>query len=129
MRRYSRRLAKFLTVAFVVSIFTPLLLCGGDSFTKAEASDCCRAMGLKCHKNNSDSACCKHQNVGPLDLAVTSAAQLAPPQPLATIGLFPIVAKGGLLENQTGHRLFELFSGHSPPENVPLFILHSTLLI
>jgi hypothetical protein len=129
MRRYTRKLATFVTLAFVLSIFTPLLLCGGTSFTKAEASDCCRAMDFKCHKNEGDGPCCKHQSIAPLNLAITSAVELAPAQPLTTIGLLPVIANSGLLASQCRHQLFIFSSGHSPPETVPLFLINSTLLI
>jgi hypothetical protein len=129
MRQYTRKIARLLTVAFVLSAFTPLLLCGGSSFTKAEASDCCRAMDFKCHKNDGNGACCQHQSVAPLNLAITSALKLAPPQPLATIGLLPVVATGGVLGSQSCHQVFDFLPGHSPPGTVPLFLFHSTLLI
>ncbi|PYV02372.1 MAG: hypothetical protein DMG26_11530 [Acidobacteria bacterium] len=129
MYRYSRRLAQLLTLAFLASIFAPFLLCGGGSLTQAEASDCCRAMQFKCHKSDGDGACCKHQTVAPLHLAITSPSELRPPQPLATLGLLPVAASGGLLGTQSPHQLFDLFSGHSPPETAPLFLLNSTLLI
>lgn len=129
MRRYSREFASLLTLLFAVSGFSPLLLCGGSSFTKAEASDCCRAMQFKCHKNNGDEPCCKHRTVAPLHLALTSTFEVAAPQPPALRTLVPIVAGSELLTRQAGHQFSDLFAGHSPPETVPLFLLHSTLLV
>ena len=129
MRATSRKAGQLLTAIFTLSVFAPLLLCGGSSFTKAEASDCCRAMGSQCQKNKSNNPCCKHEAVAPLHLAVTSTSELAPPQPLATISLLPVAASDGLLGRQSRHQLFDFLQGHSPPESVPLFIFHSTLLI
>jgi hypothetical protein len=86
-------------------------------------------MQFKCHKKDAEGACCKHQTITPLHLAVTSISELAPPQPVALIGLAPILASGDLLRGQPGHQVFDLFPGHSPPETIPLFIFHSALLI
>src|SRR2546423_13126527 len=126
MRRYTRKLARVLTAAFVLSIFTPLLLCGGTSFTKVEASDCCRAMDSKCHKTNGDDPCCKHQSVAPLNLAISSAPQLAPPQALVAFSLLPVVLGTAPVSSQFHRQFFQFFHGHSPPEAVPLFLFHST---
>ena len=128
VRRHVRSLAKLLTLTFGLSAFAPLLLCGGGSPTKTEASACCRAMQFQCHKTDGDSACCKHQSVAPLQPAMASASPLAP-QPLATLGLLPVGVAGGLLANQSRQRLIDSLLVHSPPEGVPLFLFHSTLLI
>jgi len=129
MRRHVRSLARLVTLAFAVSVFVPFLLCGADSVTKAEASACCRAMQFKCHKTDGESPCCKHQSVAPVQPAISSASQVAPPQPLATVGVLPIAVTGSLLAGQFGDRLFDLFPAHSPPGSVPLFLFHSTFLI
>jgi len=118
-----------MTLAFGLSAFVPFLLCGGGSPTKAEASACCRAMQFKCHKTDGDSACCKHQSVAPLQPAIASASVVAPPQPLATVGVLSITVTGGSLAGQFGDRLLDLFPAHSPPGSVPLFLFHSTFLI
>jgi hypothetical protein len=130
MRRHLRGLAKFVLLAFALSVFTQSLLCGAGSFTKSEASECCRAMLFKCHATEADSACCKHETIAPLHLAITPARLLAPRQPLATVSVLPVAAAAGaLLGNQCGHRIFDLFPAHSPPEGVSLFLLLATFLI
>src|SRR5438132_4204177 len=126
MRWYARKVAILLLVGFGLLIFTPLLLCGGSSFSKSEASDCCRAMDYKCHKSEGDGPCCKHESVAPLHLAIHSPSELAPPpQPLATVSLLPIIAND-LFGAQSRHHLFVLIPGHSPPETVSLFLFNST---
>ncbi|PYV09675.1 MAG: hypothetical protein DMG23_10190 [Acidobacteria bacterium] len=118
MRGQLLNLAKFLIVAFALSIFMPLLLCGGGSFTKAEASNCCRALQFECQQKDGAGACGKHQTITPVHLAVTSASELAPPQPLTLIGLAPVLSSGDLLRGQVGHHLFNLFPRHFPPEAI-----------
>ena len=129
VRRHVRSFAKLVTLAFGLSAFAPFLLCGGGFPTKAEASACCRAMQFQCHKTDGESACCKHQSVAPVQPAISSASQVAPPQPLATVGVLPIAVTGSLLAGQFGDRLLDLFPAHSPPGSVPLFLFHSTFLI
>jgi hypothetical protein len=129
MRRHVRSLARLVTLAFALSLLVPFLLCGAGSVTRVEASACCRAMQFKCHRADGDGACCKHQSVAPVQLGIASASQVAPPQPLATVGVLPVVVTGGLLESQFGNRLFDLSFAHSPPGGVPLFLFHSTFLI
>ena len=130
MRRHVRGLAKLVVFAFALSAFTQFLLCGAGSFTKSEASECCRAMQFKCHATEADSACCEHETIAPLHLAITPVRLLAPRQPLATIGVLPVAAAAGaLVGNQCGHRIFDLFPAHSPPEGVSLFLLLATFLI
>src|SRR6266568_1862940 len=74
-----------------------------------------RAMQFKCHATEADSACCKHETITPLHLAITPVRLLAPRQPLATIGVLPVAAAAGALPgNQCGHRIFDLFPAHSP---------------
>jgi hypothetical protein len=129
MRRHMRSLGSLVTLAFALSVFVPFLLCGAGSVTKAEASACCRAMRFKCHKADGDGACCKHQSVAPVPPGITSASQVSPPRPLATVGVLTIAAAGGSLAGQFGDRLFDLFPAHSPPGSIPLFLFHSTFLI
>src|SRR5215467_277264 len=128
MRRCARKITILLLVGFGLLIFSPLLLCGGSSFTKSEASDCCRAMDYKCNNSKSNGPCCKHESVAPLHLAIHSPSELSPPQPLATVGVLSITGNE-LFGNQSGHHLLILLPGHSPPESVALFLFHSTLLI
>jgi len=129
VRRHVRSFAKLVTLAFGLSAFAPFLLCGGGFPTKAEASACCRAMQFQCHKTNGDSACCKHQSVAPVPPGITSASQVSPSRPLATVGVLPVAVTARSLASHFGQRLFDLFPAHSPPGSVPLFLFHLILLI
>jgi hypothetical protein len=89
-------------------------------------------MHFSCHKPGGDSTCCKHQASAPAPVAVTSVASLergwASPQIFLTPVLFSGI-KGASPPFQSVGVCRGLQEAHSPPQPVPLFILHSILLI
>ncbi len=128
MRQSSTRsLAQGIVVLLVLALLAPAVACAGDSTTAKEASECCRAMHFACHGRDG-SACCKHQASAPPLLAVLSvAASVA--SPLTTAARLPALAKPGLVGPSVCGSARSLPRGHSPPSVLPLFILHSVLLI
>lgn len=97
--------------------------------TEQQESSCCRAMGYACHKSAGGGPCCKHKMTAPAPVAVVTAARgLSCPQPVLLAVLLPPLAIFSALPGSS-HVSFPLMGGHSPPGNVPLFVLNSSLLI
>jgi hypothetical protein len=122
--------ARLVAALLPFCLLAPTLICGADSRTPQEAaSACCRAMNFACHQRNTSSACCEHEGPPPPEVAVVSTVKkVARSQPLATIALFPVQPSAEAARQQ-GRELPSFFPGHSPPTDIPLFLLNSILLI
>lgn len=130
MRLVLRRLVWPAIFVVLGGFLSPVLLCGrGAITTEQEASSCCRAMSYACHKSDGGGPCCKHKMTSPAPVAVVTAARgLSCPQPVLLAVLLPSLANFSALPGLS-YVSFPLIGGHSPPGNVPLFVLHSSLLI
>ena len=123
-----RGMARLVSVCLALSLLGPVLLCGGGIVTAKEASDCCRAMHLACHKRDGSSACCNQRASAPQPLAVvTTSRGLAGPQPVFRDACLPALHTPTLLG--AAARPFAFSGTHSPPRELPIFLLHSSLRI
>ncbi len=122
-----RTVARLVAVSLLFSLLWPAFLCGLAPEPQDRASDCCRAMRFACHEQAVNRACCNQPVSTPTLVAVaTQARRLVNPLPLLT-GAFLSAAKTPLLAlRPIGLPSTSL---HPPPGNVPLFLLHSVLLI
>ena len=124
-----RGLARFLAAALVFSTSGPSVLCGGGVTTKQDATDCCRAMHFACHKRDGNGSCCKHDVSAPAPMAVAPRPHsLVDKQPRATGSFLPAIDPLPLLVPAARSGL-ALSEDHPPPQDVPLFLLHSIFRI
>src|SRR5487761_171634 len=128
MRRGLKSAGGCLVLLVGVSFLAPAFQCGGGSTTAAETMACCRSMGSACHKAHGNGACCKHQVSGLSSMiAAPPSAHVSGVQASLSAALLPAAACD--LTTRPEHRFFSFSVAHSPPASVPLFLLHSTLLI
>jgi hypothetical protein len=128
MPSLSRKLASSLILALLASIFGPLFLCGGGPMNKAEGSACCRAMHFRCHVKDGRSSCCEHQTMAVLQITLNTPQSECSPQTPSPISLPYAVSTHDVLAAASSRAILVVPS-HSPPEAVPLFLRHATLLI
>ncbi|HKS97294.1 MAG TPA: hypothetical protein VJV74_14320 [Terriglobia bacterium] len=129
-RRSSFRLpARLVAVLLPLSLLAPTLLCGVQAISPRDASACCRAMKFACHRGDTYSACCERQAPEPSRLAIIAPVRKSThSQPMLAVSLLPIAAMNA---TPSGWQRAPSASdtGHAPPGEVPLFLLHSILLI
>lgn len=122
-----RAVARVVALSLVFSLLGPALLCGLPPAPPNDASDCCRAMRFACHEQDGNRVCCNQPVSTPSLVAVpTQVRRLVNPLPSLTGALLsaaetPLLALRSVCLSST--------SLHPPPGNVPLFLLHSALLI
>lgn len=134
-RRMFARRSKFRLPARLVSgllplcLLAPTLLCSAEAVTPQDASACCRAMKFACHQGDAYSACCERQAPLPSRVAIVAPLRKTThSQPTLVSGLLP--AAPITLTASGSHQSFPASdTGPAPPGDVPLFLLHSILLI
>jgi hypothetical protein len=134
-RRLFARRSTFLASTRLMAAFLPLcllapiLLCGADAVTPQDASACCRIMKFACHQGDAYSACCERQAPAPARVAVVAPVRKTTGfQPMQATSLLPVATMTAAFGGS--HRAFSVSdAGPAPPGDVPLFLLHSILLI
>ncbi|HEV2493428.1 MAG TPA: hypothetical protein VG204_10220 [Terriglobia bacterium] len=130
VRRSMFRLSARLIGGFLpLCLLAPIFLCGADAVTPQDASSCCRTMKFACHQGDAYSACCERQVPAPARVAVVTPVRKATGlQPMQAASLLPAAPVTRTFCGS--HRTFSASdAGPAPPGDVPLFLLHSILLI
>src|SRR5271169_4501134 len=108
---------------------TPLSIAQACQASVASESACCRAMRFTCHHSAAPSSCCQRDASAPAPGAVPlPVKKVSGPSTIFTLaGLLPPASPTFLDPSALQAQMH--FGGNSPPGNVPIFLLHSTLLI
>jgi hypothetical protein len=121
--------ARLIAGLLPLCLLAPTLLCGAYTVTPQDASACCRAMKYACHQGDAYSACCERQAPEPSRVAILAPARKTThSQPMEATSWLPVAPVTAALSGS--HGAFSASdAGHPPPGEVPLFLLHSILLI
>jgi hypothetical protein len=107
----------------------PLSMAQACQTSIASDTACCRAMRFACHGSQAPQACCLRATSVPAPGALPLPAQRASVHaPVFAVAAIPAAAAANLLDPSARYSRTP-FEGHSPPGNVPIFVLYSTLLI
>jgi len=134
-RRMFERRSMFRLPARLVSGFLPLcllaptLLCGAQAVTPRDASACCRAMKFACHQGDAYSACCERQAPEPSRIAIVAPVRKTTHSQPTQVSSLPPAAPTTLAGSGSRQAFPVSDTGPAPPGDVPLFLLHSILLI
>lgn len=121
---------RIIALSLLFSLLAPALNCAiSDAATKAEGSACCHAMKFACHNQQAPTSCCKQEASGSAANALPLPARKASSVPPLSVTGFLSAPHALTFANPSTTQYHNLFTGHSPPGNVRVFLLNSTLLI